>query len=227
MLMKHLIGMAALLMVCLSASVCAEVLIDEAGFGKSLGGWVRSGTYAQYTISGTKYRTYRPEWTVTPDGGSYVSIRIDHVRGWFSSDDHAVLEVTINPLGEVTTAKSNIAIQGRSISSDVIQGVNDAGTKVSSIDRAVQIGTDLVANISSKLLRAKMVEPGRVSFPSVLRHNYNLLFRSIQVVSVERAEVVGAAPPSQRDSERKVASFTHAAPLEIRDFEGVAKSAKK
>lgn len=167
----------------MTAMAPAAVGIDEPALGDSLGGWkTHSKKYAQYTISGVKYRTYRPESTVTPDGGTYVSIRIDHVRGWFSSDDHAILEITVDRNGHIISAQSNIAIQGQSISSDVIMGANKASQNtVSSIDRAVQIGADLVANLSSKLLRAKLIEAGRVSFPSAVRHNYNLLFQAIRV----------------------------------------------
>ncbi len=165
------------------AVVHAEVKIDDAAFGKSLGGWKkRDNQAAEYPLSGTTYRTYKPEVTPTPDGGIFISVRIDHVRGWLSSDDHAVLEITVNPKGMIASAQSNIALQGRSISTDVILGSNEAGKQIAvGTDRAVQIGTDLVADLSSKLLREKIVEAGRVSFPSVLRHNYNLLFQAIRV----------------------------------------------
>jgi hypothetical protein len=165
------------------AIVTAEVKIDEAAFGKSLGGWTkRSNQAAEYPLSGTTYRTYKPEVTPTPDGGIFISVRIDHIRGWLASDDHAVLEITVNPKGMIASAQSNIALQGRSISTDVILGSNEAGKQLAvGTDRAVQIGTDLVADLSSKLLREKIVEAGRVSFPSVLRHNYNLLFQAIRL----------------------------------------------
>ena len=159
----------------------AEVKIDDQAFGKSLGGWTkRDNQAAEYPLSGTTYRTYKPEVSPTPDGGIFVSIRIDHVRGWLASDDHAILEVTVSPTGSISSAQSNIAIQGRSISSDVILGTNEAGKEAVGVDRAVQIGTDLVADLSAKLLREKIVEAGRVSFPSVLRHNYNLLFQAVR-----------------------------------------------
>jgi hypothetical protein len=159
----------------------AEVKIDDQAFGKSLGGWTkRDNQAAEYPLSGTTYRTYKPEVSPTPDGGIFVSIRIDHVRGWLASDDHAILEVTVSPTGAISSAQSNIAIQGRSISSDVILGTNEAGKAAVGVDRAVQIGTDLVADLSAKLLREKIVEAGRVSFPSVLRHNYNLLFQAVR-----------------------------------------------
>lgn len=162
-------------------SAGAEVSIDQEALGKKFGGWQkRSKQYAQYDVSGVTYRTYRPECTPTPDGGLYVSLRIDHLRGFFSSDDHAVLEITIDRRGHISTAKSSIAIQGRSVSSDVIEGVNKAGNATSGIDKAVQIGTDLVSDLTTKLLRTKLIEPGRVAFPSAVRHNYNLLYQTIR-----------------------------------------------
>lgn len=164
------------------ACAAAQVRIDEAAFGKSLGGWKKRGKQAaEYPLSGATYRTYKPEITPTPDGGIFVSVRIDHVRGWLASDDHAVLEVTVNSKGMIAAAQSNVAIQGRSISSDIIRSTGDVGKQVVGAEHAVQIGTDLVADLSAKLLREKIVEAGRVSFPSVLRHNYNLLFQAIRV----------------------------------------------
>lgn len=164
-----------------SLAASAGVGIDDRSLGDRLGGWNKKGrTAAEYALSGATYRTYRPEITPTPDGGIFVSLRIDHVRGWLSSDDHAVLEITVSKDGMMSSAQSTIAIQGRSITSDLIRGGTDAGQKLVGVDRAVQIGTDLVADLSAKLLREKIVEAGRVSFPAVLRHNYNLLYQSIQ-----------------------------------------------
>ncbi|WP_411827101.1 hypothetical protein [Luteolibacter sp. AS25] len=159
----------------------ADVFIDGPALGGSLGGWTKKGgNAAEYTLSGAEYRTYRPEITPTPDGGIFVSIRIDHVRGWLSSDDHAMLEITIDKAGEVVSAQSSIAIQGRSITSDVIRGGTDAGNDAVGVDRALEIGSTLVADVSEKLLREKIVEAGRVSFPSALRHNYNLLYQALR-----------------------------------------------
>lgn len=170
------------LFVALAMKLSAGVFIDEEVFGESLGGWVKSdGKYAEYGLSGAGYKTYRPEITPTPDGGIFISLRIDHVRGWFSSDDHAVLEITVDKEGKPVSAQSSIAIQGRSVTSDIIRGGTDAGQKLAGVDRAVQIGSDLVADISAKMLREKIVEAGRVSFPAAIRHNYNLLYQAIRV----------------------------------------------
>ena len=169
--------------------------IDEDAFGKSLGGWnKRDNRAAEYPLSGATYRTYKPEVSPTPEGGIFVSVRIDHVRGWLSSDDHAMLEITLNAKGVIVSAQSNIAIQGRSIASDLINGGNEAGQQLLGAERAVQIGTDLVADLSAKLLREKIVEAGRVSFPAALRHNYNLLYQAIRVDDQPVAPTLSPTP---------------------------------
>lgn len=191
------------------------VFVDETSFGDSLGGWTKSdGKFAEYGLSGASYKTYRPEITPTPDGGIFISLRIDHVRGWFSSDDHAMLEITVDRAGKLLSAQSSIAIQGRSVTSDIIRGGTDAGQKVAGVDRAVQIGTDLVADISAKMLREKIVEAGRVSFPSALRHNYNLLYQAIRV-----AEVVPTPDEARKEAgKEKDAKTAKGDKLEIKVF---------
>lgn len=183
----------------LTAHLSAGVSVDEEKLGTSLGGWkARTGKTAEYPLSGANYRTYRPEITPTPDGGIFISIRIDHVRGWFSSDDHAMLEITVDKQGRVVSAQSSIAIQGRSVTSDVIRGGTHAGQKLAGVDRAVQIGTELIADVSAKMLREKIVEAGRVSFPAALRHNYNLLY---QAIKTEEEELKIVVQPEEKKEE--------------------------
>jgi hypothetical protein len=186
---------------CLIVPATAEVKVDLGTLGKSLGGWKkRDNQAAEYPLSGSTYRTYKPEISPTPEGGIFVSLRIDHVRGWLSSDDHAVLEITINPQGIISSAKSNIAIQGRSITSDVILGTSEVGKELTGADRAVQIGADLVADLSSKLLREKIVEAGRVSFPAALRHNYNLLYQALVIDGQPVQPLLPVVPPPTQPS---------------------------
>lgn len=196
--MKHIIRSIIPIIISL-ACASAQVRVDEEAFGKSLGGWTkRDKRAAEYPLSGSTYRTYKPEITPSPDGGIFISVRIDHVRGLFSSDDHAVLEVTVNKKGMISAAQSNVAIQGRSISSDIIRSTGGAG-KIVGAEHAVQIGTDLVADLSAKLLREKIVEAGRVSFPAVLRHNYNLLFQAIRVDEPAPAKPEETTTPPEED----------------------------
>ena len=193
--MKSFCSLLSALLLPLAAT--AEVAIDHTALGASLGGWTKRGKQAaEYPLSGATYRTYKPEITNTPDGGIFVSLRIDHVRGWLASDDHAVLEITISAKGNIESAQSTIAIQGRSITTDLIRSGTDAAQQLAGVDRAVQIGTDLVADLTAKMLREKIVEPGRVSYPAVLRHNYNLLYQAIRTESSAPAAPKDPTPPA-------------------------------
>ncbi|WP_133793404.1 hypothetical protein [Prosthecobacter fusiformis] len=178
----------------------AEVEVDIDAFGQSLGGWLaRKGKAAEYELSEAGYRTYQPEVSPSPDGGIFVSVRIDHRRGFFASDDHASLELSFAPDGDLVSAQSSLALQGRTISSELIKGGASASTSVAApqIERAVKVGTDLVADLSSKLLREKIVEPGRVSFPAAIRHNYNLLYKAVKMKKAETPATPGTASTPQ------------------------------
>lgn len=173
----------------------AVVGIDIEAFGKSLGGWAAKGkTACDYELSGSSYRTYKPEITPTPEGGVFASIRIDHLRGWLASDDHAVLEITIGKDGSIASAQSSLALQGQTIASDVIRSTGNVVGATPVVGGAMKVGTDLTADLSSKLLREKIVEPGRVNFPAAVRHNYNLLFQAIRTDGSVPAAVAATAP---------------------------------
>jgi hypothetical protein len=224
------------LTVCLISALhgLAGVEVDEDTFGRSLGGWTKKDkAAAEYPLSGSIYRTYKPEISPTPDGGIFVSVRIDYLRGWLSSDDHAVLEVTVSPKGGISSAQSSIAIQGKSIKSEMILGGNEGGKAIMSTEGAVKIGTDLVADLSSKLLRENIVEAGRVSFPAVLRHNYNRLYQAIRVngapvqpvggtppLKPTPAQQVNPAEPAKSEDPAPAATpVPEAVPLEVKPFE--------
>mgnify|MGYP001208030720 CR=1 FL=1 len=186
--------------------VMGAVEIDVDVLGESLGGWkARKGKASEYELSDSRYRTYQPEVSPSPDGGIFVSIRIDHIRGFMASDDYASLELSFAADGTLVTAQSSLALQGRTISSELIKGGAYASTSVAApyVDKAVKIGTDLVADLSTKLLREKIVEPGRVSFPAAVRHNYNLIYKAVRVKPDKKKgevaagkEVEGAKPPT-------------------------------
>jgi len=185
-----------LLFLCTAAASALE--IDTESFVTSLGGTkALKGKATDYDISGSSYRTFLPEVSPSPDGGLFVSIRIDNMRGFLASDDHASLEVTFSADGTLATAQSSIALQGHTISSELIKGTASASTGLAApyVDRAVKVGTDLVADLSAKLLREKIVEPGRVSFPAAIRHNYNLLFQALRVKKAETAPPPADAKP--------------------------------
>lgn len=213
--------MIRLLLSCLlllAPGLRAAVEIDSDAFGESLGGWKENTV--DYALSGANYRTYRPEISPSPDGGIFISVRIDHRRGWLASDDHAVLEISFGPDGGVTSAKSTLAIQGRTISSDLIRSTADAGGKLAGVEGAAKIGSNLVADLSTKLLREKIVEAGRVSFPAAVRHNYNLLYQAVRLVRAEPPADGGAGTPKDAPEPPPAEPLPEAKtpPLEIKPY---------
>ncbi len=179
----------------LGASGDVKVNIEK--FGKSLGGWdEKKGKAAGYEMANNKYRTFRPDISPTPDGGLFISVRIDHERGLLASDDHASLEITVDGEGNLQSSRTSVSLQGKRVASDLISGgVRGAGQTVtgqSPAEVVISVGADLVASLTEKMSRETKVESGRVGFPAVVRHNLNLLYQAIEVIE-EEPEVDEAA----------------------------------
>lgn len=173
-----------------------------------MGGWKdRGGKAARFEVSGSKYRCWKPELTPTPAGGIFVSLRIDHLRGLLASDDHASLEVTFDADGNVVSARSSIALQGRRVTSDLVEGTGKLGAHFAGMDLAAKVGAEMIASLSAKVLRENIKEPGRVSFPAVLQHQYNLLCLAVSAPEVDQE--VAEVPSDEAEKPRK------AVPLEI------------
>lgn len=196
-------SVVAALVFCTGAGIVSaetEVRIDLEKLGKSLGGWKgKSEKFAEYVMADSKYRTFKPDMTPTPDGGVYLSLRIDYVRGLFASDDHAVLELTLDKNGQVQTTRSSVNIQGKRITSDLIAGgVRSAGnvaTGTTPAEMVVSLGSSLVANLTEKMSTENKVESGRVTFPSVVQHNFNLVYQAVEVVDRTKAAEDPVAEP--------------------------------
>lgn len=176
----------------------AQVQLDPHLLGKSLGGWsVKRGRAAEYELSGSKYRTYKPEITPTPEGGIFVSLRIDYCRGMFASNDFATLEMTFGPQGTLTSTQSSIAIQGRKITSDLMRTSLKLGETQGAVGAAVKMGGDLVADLTEKLSRENLVEAGRVTFPAAVRHNFNKVFQAVSYTPPVQAPMLPETKPAQ------------------------------
>ena len=95
--------LALFLLIASVARAGVEVDIDK--FGESLGGWTKEKKKAaEYKFSEVDFRTYKPEVTTAPDGGVFISVRVDHLRGMFSSDDHASIEMSFAPDGTLLSS---------------------------------------------------------------------------------------------------------------------------
>ena len=164
----------------LLVSLRADLVVDLDQFGKELGGWDgKKKKFAEYEMSDSDYRTFRPIVTETPDGGRYISVRIDNRRGLFSSDDHALLQVTVDAEGKLVSLSSSIHAQGKSIKSDVILTTGNQAASMLGGDVVLKAGIKLVKDLSAKIAGEKKVEAGRVVYPAVIVHNYNKLMKCI------------------------------------------------
>lgn len=194
-----------------SVPAMAGVELDYDMLGKSLGGWKgKRAQIAEYALSGSNYRTFRPEITPTPEGGIFISVRIDYRRGMFASDDFATLEMTFGPDGKLTSTSGSIAIQGKRINSDVIRSGAAIGHDAGAPGAAVKMGGEMVASLTEKLSRENLVEAGRVTFPAAVRHNYNRVFQSVRLVTEKPADTTGSMPAAGESI-----PATPGAPLEI------------
>lgn len=182
----------------------AGPLLNVDRLGENLGGWeAKNNRAADYERSGSKYRTWKPEVTAMLDGGLFISMRIDHIRGLFAADDHASLQITLDKDGNVVSAQSSMAFQGKKITSDAIRQTASAGTKVATIPQVTKVGTDLLADLSAKVLRENVAEPGRVTFPAVIHHNYNLLCHATGLInerSLSRATSAAEKRPDETET---------------------------
>jgi hypothetical protein len=189
---------AALLSLLVAPQLHAEVTVDNDALGKSLGGWdYNKGKAAEYELSGSKYRTYRPEVTPTPEGGIFISVRVDYCRGVFATNDFATLEMTFSADGTLASVQSSIAIQGKKITSDVVRSGADLGAQSGAIGGAVKMGGDLVANLTEKLSRENLVEAGRVTFPAAIKHNFNKVFQAVQFIAPVKAPMAEQKSPAK------------------------------
>lgn len=164
----------------LALPLSAAPELKLAKMGEAMGGWKdKGGKAARFEVSGANYRCWKPETSPTPTGGIFVSLRIDHLRGLLASDDHASLEVAFDENGNVVSARSSIALQGKRVTSDLVEGTGRLGARLVGMDLAGKVGTEMISDLSAKILRENIREPGRVSFPAVLQHQYNLLCQAV------------------------------------------------
>lgn len=208
----------------------AGVEVDIEKFGASLGGWTKEKKKAaEYKFSETDYRTYRPEVTQSPDGGLFVSVRVDHLRGMFSADDHASLEMSFGRDGTLLSSQAAISIQARRITSELFrEGGNSvgkaAGDYVNGVaEKAAKLSGNVFASLASKVLRENVTEPGRIAYPAALRHNYNLLYQCIKVVKDPPKAIALADDPIRPAAPKPEEKKAPEGMLEIHNFGEVPK----
>jgi hypothetical protein len=176
-----------LLFLLLAATAHAGVEVDIEKFGESLGGWTKEGKKAaEYKFSETDYRTYKPEVTQAPDGGVFISVRVDHLRGLFSADDHASIEMSFGPTARFSPPRPRFPSRSAASAATCFAAGGQSAAKAAgdlvggTAEKAAKLSSNVFASLASKVLRENVTEPGRIAYPAALRHNYNLLYQCVK-----------------------------------------------
>lgn len=147
---------------------------DVAGLGKELGGWDhKSKTAAEYKSGGSNYRTYKPTVSPTPEGGLFISTKIDHIRGG-DGDDHAQLEITFDRAGTVLDSKASLALDGskKPLDTKLVTSAAALAGATAGTTAAVAVALEIFKALGEFV---KTEHGGRANFPAVVRHNFNLI----------------------------------------------------
>lgn len=152
---------------CTASRPAPQAVFDLEGMGRALNGWRhKGGTAAEYKSAGSNYRTYRPTVTNTPDGGLFVSTKLDHIRG-LKKDDHAQVEMLFDSGGRILQARATMQIQGKLALDTGVITKNVGDRRVTAI---VAISEEIF-----RLLDRIDDHGGRANFPAVVQHNLHII----------------------------------------------------
>lgn len=144
------------------------------GLASYYGNWpAKNGTAYEYNTQGSNYRVYRPDISSTGNSGYYVSLKLDHIRGW-ASDDHAKIMMDFDSSGMILKAGSEVQIANDKIFTNTLNVLNDLPPEQRS-NKYVAIATTatkLFDAIYADML-ALGESGGRLYFPEVIKHNMN------------------------------------------------------
>lgn len=175
----------------ISKQVAADVTLPSK-FTSALQGYFtfnkKNGLAHELKSQDSNYRVWKPDFTVTPGGGAYVSLKMDHIRG-SAQDDHAQVELTFNSDGRLTKLDFKISLAD---DQSYVQTITDIAkvskdiAKTSNNPKAIagaEVGAALAsatANIYGNAVGKWANHGGRANFPSVIKHQANNVAQAAQ-----------------------------------------------
>lgn len=206
------------LLVALSVTSSWAISIDLENFGKTLSskGWSKNRT-ATYSIDNRKYRTHVPTLTRNIDGGSFVSVRIDHLSA-IRPDATCYIELTFAPEGYVGASQLRVNMNGHQLTTGQVLIETDSfdlgeeGFVYDWRSAHTKMVLELFSKLDSEFARVegKTKDTGRrdlwgrfnnsklqtSDISAALRHNLNMLLTNIgdSPVSYSAKAAVVAAP---------------------------------
>ncbi|WP_461056221.1 LGFP repeat-containing protein [Spirosoma arcticum] len=170
---------------------------DMEKLGQALTKWdKKGGSAAEYKSAGSNYRTYKPTVSPTPQGGLFVSTKLDHIRGG-AADDHAQLEMEFAANGVIVSTRATMKIQGHSTldtglikEAAAIGGTAAGGPGYGAAASAIGELSAKIINSLSKFISDISEHGGRANFPAVVQMNMNYIFDSL-ILPPEKPSVIG------------------------------------
>ena len=97
----------------------SAVTFDTETFGQTLNGWRKNST-ASYSIDSHSYLTYKPTVTPSPEGGIFISTRVEH-RPTLGKKTTSYIGLSYSEDGTLITAQIRIMAGDKQINSGLIQ----------------------------------------------------------------------------------------------------------
>lgn len=171
---------------------------DMAKLGQFLTKWDKKGSSAaEYMSAGSHYRTYKPTVSPTPQGGLFLSTKLDHIRG-MAADDHAQVEMEFAANGEIVSSRATMTIQGHpTLDTGLIAGAAAVGGTVAGGGPASGAAAQGIGELAAKIVNSlsKFISDisetgGRANFPAVIRMNMNFICESL-ILPPPKPSVIG------------------------------------
>lgn len=123
--------------------------------------WNDEGNTAyRYSSQGSNYRQYRPTISTTLNGGSLITFKVDHIRGW-ALDDYGIVRIQLDQFGRIVSESCDINIRGR--------GSFSTG-EIINIVPTFRSYTPVFASRLKSGANHLFDKPGRVNFPNEIEH---------------------------------------------------------
>ena len=149
---------------------------------KSGGKWTKfkdEGRVVEYPSNGSKYRTFEPTVSPTPEGGILITTKLNHIRR-FGGDDHCILRLKFDKDGKpLEQHQGTLKMGDKSFDFKILMtGAAAPGITVkaaAAVAVAKQIH-DQLAGLKDKLSE----KGGRENFPNVIEHNFNHIISHVK-----------------------------------------------
>ena len=175
---------------------------DVAGFGGALNGFHPKWKTAKYAINAQNFVTTQPTVTYREDGGLFITCNV-HAGKCRTPTNVGVIEINVTSWGELETGQLRLTVNGRNITTALVERPPNEAPPVDGLDAGPNLQpwrtstnamvNTLFADLNQQINKLDPEEKGTrdlytrfagqgnmlTHFPAALRHNLNLLLKSV------------------------------------------------